>query len=385
MKIVGNVKFKISGSSVSKLLNKLLDSRIKCQNIIISNDTITGQTSITEWNSIILLCDELDMDIESVNKSGFVLKLNWLWHRKGIIVGFILGLIMIMLLSNILLRIRVKGGNDDVNQKLLNYIQYKNISYGQFLPDIDTFSLELEMLQEFNEIAWVGIYRTGGTLNIDVVEADEKPPFSQRRLPSDLIASHEGKIVKVQVYGGQLLTPVGSGVHKGQVLVSGEVEFSETQSKLYRSTGSIYAEYTETVPFYCPFEDIRKVETKNNEDRYYLNFFELDLPLSFAKKEKGQYETKEKSIKLSFLGIEIPLSFKKVEHIPYDFKITNYNEQEATSEVYRLSQNYEKNLLSDCEIIDKKEVINKSLEGIELEVTYTVVKDIAVEKEILIK
>lgn len=350
-----------------------------------SGNAVFGQTSIIDWKSVENICRELDMEIEIVEKKGLSLNLRWLWHRKGIILGFTVGLIMITLLSNIMLQVRFKGGNDETKQLLLNYMKDKNISYGCFMPSIDTFNLELEMLQEFDEISWIGIYKTGGTLNIDLIESYAKTENSQRRLPSDLIASHDGKIVKVEVFGGALLTTVGSGVHKGQVLVSGKVQLSDTETKMYRSEGNIYAEYVETVSFNCNYEDERMVMLPDVEKRYFLKFYEIDLPLTFSKKIKGQYKTKDKINKLSFLGIDLPINVKSVEYTPYNFDVVNYSKEEAEKEAYRLSKNYEDNLLKNCEILDKKESISHSENGIKLDVTYTVIKNIAVEKEILIK
>lgn len=385
MSIFGRIHFRIKGDSINKLINRIVHNRAKCRNLSVSDGVITGSCSPMTWRIINKLCYKLDLDAEIHTDKSLYTVIKWLLNRKGLIAGFVFGLVVITVLSNLLMQVRIIGCDDELEKRISDYLEYKKINYGMFIPDIDFYDLELDILQDVDGVSWVGVYSTGGTLNIDVIPINEKPDYSQRRLPSNLIASHEGQIVRTEIFGGKLVVPIGSGVHKGQLLVSGEIELSEEKTVYHRSQGSVYAEYTEEMVFECPFVDERKVLSENSTERTDFSFFGIEIPLNISDKPQGKYEIKENKQPLSFLGLELPLGIVRREYTEYDFETTEYTEKQATDEVYKLEQNYEKNFLSDCEAVDKSESLEKTEDGMKLTVSYTIIADIAVEKEILIK
>lgn len=385
MSIFGRIYFRIKGDSINKLINRIIHNRAKCRNLSVSDSVLTGSCSPVTWGTINKWCYELNLDAEIHTDKSLYTVVKWLLNRKGLIAGFIFGLAIITVLSNLLMRVRIIGCGSELEKKITDYLEYREINYGMFIPDIDFYDLELDILQDVDGVSWVGIYNTGGTLNIDVIPTNEKPDYSQRRLPSNLIASHEGQIVRTEIFGGRLVVPIGSGVHKGQLLVSGETKLSEEKTVYHRSQGSVYAEYTEEMVFECPFIAERKVLSENSTERTDFSFFGIEMPLNISDKPQGKYDIKENKKSLSFLGLELPLGIVRREYTQYDFETTEFTEKQATEEVYKLKQNYEKNFLSDCEVVDESENLEKTADGMKLTVSYTVIADIAVEKEILIK
>lgn len=386
MSVFGKAKFVIRGDSIGKLLNHLFQENISCKNLTENNGTLTGECSRKNMRTLEELCIRFDLEYEFYEDRNLITALKWLKGRKGLIVGFAAGLALVTYLSNTLLKIRIIGGDEELAEKVETYLMSKGVTYGSFIPKLDFFDLEVSMLHDVEEVSWVGIYDTGGTLNIDIIPSDKKPEMTPKRLPSNIVASHDGQIVSAEVLGGQLVTPVGSGVHKGQLIVSGEVKLSEDKTVYKRSVGKIMAEYKEKVEFECPFVKERKVINESESfKKHYISFFSADIPAFVSKRPSGLYETEENDNKLSFFGIKLPVGVKTVKYTPYEFKTNKYTENQATYEVYRLMSVYEENLLSDCEIKDKKEDIKVDKEGVKLTVEYTVVSDIAQEQEILIK
>ena len=378
------VDFEISGDNISRLVSVIFKNKIECINLVNRGEILSGSCKKSVWKLLSYECERLNLTYEiSRGKSIFTLFDKFL-KRKGLIFGFVAGFVFITLLSNTFLRLRVKCEDKEIQRKIEEYILSKGINYGSFIPDIDIYSLELEMLKEVEEISWVGIYITGGTLNVDLVEKVEKPEYNQKRLPSDLIATKSGEIVSVEIYSGKLVVPVGSGVHAGQTLVSGEVDLSEEMTVFRRSQGKIFAKVTYNESFFCPYEMEEKVVSEDCEDKHYLSFFSVDIPLSI-KEYDGMYKVKEKIKPLTFFGIKLPISYKTQSYYMYGYEMDNLSENEAMAEVYELAENFKANFLSESEIIEEKEDLLKNEKGITLNKTFVVIENIAAEKEILIK
>ncbi len=386
MSVFGKIRFVIKGDNISRLLKLIFDENITCAGLSENSGTLTGQCSLKDSYPLERACIDLDLEYEFQEDKSLVSAVRWLWGRKGILVGALVGTLLVTFLSNTVLKINVIGGDEKLAEDIVDFLETKGVTYGSFMPQLDFFDLEISMKQELDQVAWVGMYDTGGTLNVDVVPATETPNVSQHRLPSDLVAARDGQIVRAEVYGGQLAVPVGSGVHKGQLLVSGEVKLSEDKTVFRRSVGKIYAEYTDKAVFECPFVSERKiVDEQEAFKQKYLSFFSLDIPLFTSSPSDELYQTDEHISKLSFLGMKLPVGIKTVNCTPYEFRPVRYTRKQATAEVYKLKSNYETNLLSDCEIKDSEEHLTVDETGVKLTVSYTVVSDIALEKEILLK
>lgn len=386
------IDFKICGDNISRLLNVIFQKRLTCRNLVNQGNSLTGSCTKSVWKILLYECEKLGLEAEIRENTSIFHLFKWLSGRKGIIAGFAAGFIMVTILSNTLLQLRVKCDNKEVYDALEDYLKSKGITYGCFIPKLDLYSLELNILQDVEEISWVGIYPTGGTLNIDVVEAVEKPEYNQQRLPSNLVASADGQIVSYEVYSGKPVVQVGSGVHKGQVLVSGQItlkeatEDQEEEISFRRSQGKVFAQVNIEESFYCPFESEEKIYSDESITKNYFGLYNLDIPLSLEKTD-GLYSSEEKSNKLTFLGLELPLSYKTVEYTPYSFKTVTLTKEQAEEKVYKLAENYEKNFLTDDEItvLEQTEEIIYDENGVTLKKNYVVIENIAQEKEFLVK
>ena len=380
----GKIDFEIKGDNLSRLISVIFKSGIECRNLVNYGECLKGSCNKSVWKKLAYECEKLNLSYEFNERKSFNLFIGKLLKRKGLIAGFIVGFVLLTFLSNTFLRLRVKCENKEIQDKIETYILSKGIEYGDFIPEIDIYGLELDIMREVEEVSWAGIYITGGTINVDIVEKVTKPEYNQKRLPSDIVALKSGEIVSVEIYSGKLLVPVGSGVHEGQTLVSGIVDLSEEMTVLRRSQGKIYAKVTYNESFYCPYENTEKLVSKTPEKKHYLHFFSLDIPLSI-KDYDGMYQVKEKYKPLMFLGNELPISYKTEEYYKYQYKNTTFNEEKATEEVYKLAENFKDNFLSECEILEENEEISIDEEGVRLDKTFVVIENIALEKEILIK
>jgi len=178
------VDFQIEGDNISRLIGVIFKKGIECKNLINIGDKLSGSCKKSVWRVLCYECDKLNLTYE-VNEINSIYRFSEkILNRKGLVFGFLAGLIMITLLSNTFLRLRVKCEDKELKNKIEEYILSNGIKYGSFIPNIDIFGLELDIHKEVEEVSWAGIYITGGTLNVDLVEKVEKPEYNQKTPPN---------------------------------------------------------------------------------------------------------------------------------------------------------------------------------------------------------
>ena len=139
--------------------------------------------------------------------------------------------------------------------------------------------LEATLDRVLDDIAWVSIGHSGSVITINVSMPTIGVESEERRIPCNIVASRDGVIVKADVLVGEFTSLIGSAVKKGDLLVSGIVENSNGMAYYRHSIANIIAEYNQTITIEQGLYD---VDISDGAVHYmkYLQFFELDIPIS---------------------------------------------------------------------------------------------------------
>ena len=156
-------------------------------------------------------------------------------------------------------------------------------------------------------IAWAGIQQKGNRIEIQIREAEPKPPVLRTRIPANIFASRDAEITDVCIRSGQLLRVVGDYVPKGTLLVSAIWEAYNGHISVYHAMGEIRGKYTETVSFSGAFSSEEPAPTGAVSRERYLKLFGLKIPLFFGRSdyESSTNEVTEKPLVL--FGRELPI------------------------------------------------------------------------------
>lgn len=381
---LGKIRFTAEGANYKRLLDILLRARTGCRNLCEKNSVVTGIIPFYRKKQICQICQAQGLAFTVVEQTGLLYRLAKFRHRWGIAVGFFAALALVLVLSNLLLKVRIEGCDEDLQQRIRAALADNGIATGTFLPAVDYFALENELMLEVDGVAWAGIRNAGSTLVIQISQEIEKPDSSQSRLPTNVIATRDCSLVRAQVYSGKLIVPLGSGVQKGDVLIAGQYEDDKGNQYYARSFGKIYGEFEETVTFVQPFEDTQQVLYPNAESRSFLNFYEAELRLFWGEEPQGQYVKTSHSANLSFLGWELPVGITQVNYDAYEDAATTYTPEEALAVAQKLADNYKANFLSECEILSEERSEECTDTQASVTLTFRAVGEVGEEQEILI-
>lgn len=393
--IFGYVQFSVIGDNYIRFYNQIIEQKLPCVNLKESKGVLTFKISVEYTENIKLICDKLNLDYEVKNEKGFFTLLSRFKKHIGVISGLALIIVLCIILSNFVFRIKILCDDDTVKKDILAVLKENDAGTGSYIPNLNCVFLERELKQKVEGISWAGISISGSTLTIDIVENIPKPKIQSSRLPSNLIARRDAVIDKVEVFDGQLETTVGSAVLKGETLVSGVVvnekvryedgkEVKDTHTKYVRSLANIYGTFEETINIFQPFKDTQKTVSDKTINRRYLKLFDIDIPM-FISFPEGEFEYDTDYDNFSVFGFDFPIGIKKVSLNEYEFEDIILTENEAEELAYEKLEKYKNNFFSDYEI--KNEDIQKKItdEGIELTAVFTLYGNVGEENEFFIE
>lgn len=119
------------------------------------------------------------------------------------------------------------SGNRKVSEAdILSVMEELGVHKGGRMKDLDIQALQIEALQKLPDLVWLTVNPEGAIAHIEVAERQPPPAVIDKSAPSNIKASRDGRIVRMEVYGGQAAVKEGDAVVRGMLLVSGVVDTS---------------------------------------------------------------------------------------------------------------------------------------------------------------
>ena len=134
-----------------------------------------------------------------------------------------------------------------------------------------------DLILKCDGIAWCSFNVEGSVLTVDISEAKDSSK-DKDIIPSNIIATTDGVIISAEVAKGTRIIENGQAVRKGDLLVSGAINYGE-KTDFIQSEGTIIAETDRTFKKTVPFKFTEKVLTGKKRTLCVLDFFNLKIPL----------------------------------------------------------------------------------------------------------
>lgn len=376
----GYLIIEIDAENGEHILNKAQAEKIHIWNLKCKRGKITGNIGIKDFIKLRAIKRGIKCKIKILNKKGVIFYTNKYKNRLGILFGVVLFFVILSILSNFVWIINVEGnksiGYNDIIKSCKKIGIHEGIPKSKINNKYD--AQRLQLIQE--GVSWCSLNVEGSVLTVNLSEKAVTDK-EKRKSPSNLKASLDGKIKKINISSGASVVKVGDIVARGDLLVSG-INQNLSSSVFVYSEGKIIAETKRT--FSAEGEYVQKVEENTDKciNRYSIELFNLKLPLYFGNiKAKNLYSCDVKNLKL--FGKKIPIK-TATEH----FEILKQKTVKYDSSAL------EKLLLDDIEMqVEKidfisinetsKEVITTD-KGMLLKIEYLCEENIAVQDKILL-
>jgi similar to stage IV sporulation protein len=247
---------------------------------------------------------------------------------------------------------------------------------GAKISELDVDAIETRTLIECKKLSWITINIQGTYANIQIREAGKRPNEILGAKPSNLVATRDGQIDRLELFSGNAMVRHGDVVKKGDILVSGVWDSNHYGMFITRSSGKVFARTKREFRVEIPFEYERKTVKESKIKAKYLIFFSKEIKVFENAGNIGvSCDTIESVENLRFFnGDRLPMGTRTVRSISYETETLRYSEAEAIEiAYYRLREIMEAELSGAellkksiaCEITDSAYILYCTVECIE--------------------
>jgi similar to stage IV sporulation protein len=385
------IEFTVFGAYSSEFIDYLVASDFSLSEITSTHEIYTIRTSVASYRAIARKAREFRVKTKVVRRVGVYFILRRYRKRVGILVGLLMFFAIIVMMSNFVWSVRITGlceGSELSRWQILEKLDENGISPGVYIHSFNANAAEIELTLAIEELAWVSIERTGSRVNVKVSERldedSEGIPLSQ---PCNVIASRSGVLVRAEVYRGELLYEVGSGINEGDVIVSGAIldEGIAGRVSYVHADALLLIEITESVEFFQPFTVLHRAKNGHSRSNQSVVFLghrfggEVDI-----NPHSDHVTYSETMTAPTFFGFPLPFRILNQSYVFYDRVQVTDPPVTALEKLNRDIELYEANFLDGAEIISREAEYFPEEDGIHAVVRYVYQVNAAVKQEIFL-
>ena len=391
----GYVRISIEGHLPEMFFQSCINQSIPVWNIKKeAKDKCSGNIKLEHVQLIKRINRQHRYKIKFTQKKGIPFFFNRFLGKKELIFGLIVGIMLIIFLSNIIWKVEITGVPKDLEEKISEQLTSYGIHPGVWKFTLDSpGDIQRQLEEDVPELLWVGVHKKGTTF---VLEGVEKLIVEKEKVqgPRDLVATKTGVIKKMYVSKGQPKVQVNDYVEPGDLLVSGNLtnkddeedsEKGEKKPIYVSSEGEVIAntwyELSVTVPLKTNHERL----TGNQVNKYYLQMNDINIPIWGFRSPEYELSTIENEHNaIRFLRWQLPVNIVKStisekEHLDME----RSKEEAIKTGVEQAKKELKLQLGSDVEITSEK-LLHQTIENgkVKLKLYTTVEENIVKEQPI---
>ena len=240
--VSGKAMLKLTSADLTGAFNKLTVQGFELSQIVYL-DEISAHLIV---NTAVLkhLCIELDrigVKYSVIRRNGIRLTLSSVIHRPILSVLIAMLILLTLVLPGKVLFIRVEGNRRVSTNEVLENAQECGIVFGASAAKVRSEHVKNALLSKMDDLQWAAVNIKGCVAVISVKEKEcINYAESLSEQGSSIVASIDGILLDVIATSGQSRCVSGQAVKKGQVLISGYVNYGNIL-KICNAEGEVYA------------------------------------------------------------------------------------------------------------------------------------------------
>ncbi len=378
--IKGSVDFEISGRFPERFLNLAARRGISVINACPSNGRISGRMIAADYRRIRPTAKSSGVRLRITKKRGLPFLARRFRGRLGLPVGFVLGIALLIFLSCFVWSVSIEGAEQTSETKLLRAFEDQGVKVGCFKGRIDPLELRTKLLPELKELSWLSVNVIGSTVRIEVRERSPKPELESGH-PCNIVARTDGVITKINAARGKTEIAEGSGVAKGELLVSGVTNTARDEVVFSRARAEVFADVYSEKESYLPksFDYYSLTENKVDRRRLSILWWEFPASLSFTSYENTAYSESFDSASLGNNSLPLGLRTRTAHEVRNErFTLSRRSAEVCFKNELLLYELFER---PDSAVRERKLSITEDGRGYRCSASYIFNEDIAEEKE----
>lgn len=347
-KIESSVRVKITGKNVNNYLKRLIANKIDLIDLKYNSHN-EAVVTIKYSDYLKLKTVRSSYDVKVTNTYGKLRIRNKMKRSYILLSSIILGIALIILLSNIIFSIEVIHTNKSVIELVGNELNKNGLKKYTFKKKYkDIKKIEDKILNDNKDkLEWISIDIIGTKYVVRIEERKIKNENNDN-IYQDIVASKSGVIKKIIALSGEKKYEIDNFVSKGDTIIKGSITKPNNEVILTHASGLVYAEVWYQISLEYPYQYKEEILTGNKKNIYYLKFINKRLELFNFKK----YKNFQKEPKILLYNNILPISLVKEKQYEVNIIDEIYTTEEVINKAITLA---ESRLMSSNKKIDKIE------------------------------
>lgn len=350
-KIESSVRVKITGKNVNNYLKRLIANKIDL--IDLKYNSHNEAVVIIKYSDYLKLKTvRSSYDVKVTNTYGKLRIRNKMKRSYILLSSIILGIALIILLSNIIFSIEVIHTNKSVIELVSNELNKNGLKKYTFKKKYkDIKKIEDKILNDNKDkLEWISIEIVGTKYVVRIEERKIKNENNDN-IYQDIVASKSGVIKKIIALSGEKKYEIDNFVSKGDTIIKGSITKPNNEVILTHASGLVYAEVWYQISVEYPYQYKEEILTGNKKNIYYLKFINKRLELFNFKK----YKNFQKEPKILLYNNILPINLVKEKQYEVNIIDEIYTTEEVINKAITLA---ESRLMSSNKKIDKIERVS---------------------------
>lgn len=278
----GYVDFSASGKFPERFINLTTRNGINVWNLKPTEKGLTATMQVYDYKNIRSIASKSKLKMQVTARHGLPFYAQRYNGRVGLVIGGIIGIVLIAVLSKFLWYIDAPPTKTLSTSQILNALEEDNVKIGSYINSIDTKNTERKLIMQNEQIGWISLNIMGSTMSVNIEEKAPKPDTPDFKTPCNVKANNDGVITDIKTSRGETKVLKGSGVVKGDLLVSGIVESKQETIEYVHASAEIMADVIYKKEYTLPRSYEYYSITDNRTDRYICNFMNFKFPCSLS-------------------------------------------------------------------------------------------------------
>jgi len=239
--LLGWFLIRVRGAAPETALNRLTRARVLFWGVEKPDEfTCEFRVHRRDCARVLKLLEKSQSKAEAAAEFGLPVNLRFLRRRKLLLALAALTLVLVALAPRYVWFIRVEGNAAVPSVQIVRELRSLGVGFGTPCRSIVPQELKNKMLLKLPRLEWLTVNTSGGVATVVVRERKEPAKVTDRRAPTNLIASRDGLVTDFSVLSGYPACEVGKTVVKGQLLVSGYADYGYC-THACRAIAEVYA------------------------------------------------------------------------------------------------------------------------------------------------
>ncbi len=347
--LIGYLTIEIIGESTEQFMNLCASYKKDVWGFERTSNGVVMRVKLSEWKCLRSFAKRAGVRIKIKRKTGFYFLVCPLFHRWGLLMGAIVFWVVLSILSGRIWLFEVHGVTPGEEKEVLAILEQEGVGVGARSKTFDWATVRQTVLSKNPQISWMALNPQGSLLSVDISKTTNPPTMLSNQEPCNLTATRDGTIVELQVNTGKAVVKVGEAVVKGDLLISGAVEYSNGCTVFTHASGRVMAQTKYQHEVFIPYE--QKITRRIGEvtQKCVLSCFGVEIPL-YLGSMPAPYE---KTIEENFLKIKntlLPLSLKKASFYPTICETVTVTKEIAQNQGKKEIQQYIQDNLQQAKI-----------------------------------